>query len=268
MARFIHLTDLHVSHPDSGDGDGQPDTVATLLRVVGLINAMDTAPDFVIASGDLTNSGDPESYRLVQKILDDLEAPVVLALGNHDNRAGFHSVFGDGPSDQPHFHAAVLGGLHVITLDTSVPGRVAGAICDAQFDFLDRVLPAHPDLPKLVVMHHPPWLDPNGLPWTSLDQKSTKRLALALKAYKTVGILSGHIHINQVNHWHGIPVVISNGLHSTVDLLERPDLRIVDGTGFGLCVWRASGLSVSFVPLSPTPAEFGRINQDRLRKFS
>ncbi len=268
MARFIHLTDLHVSHPDSGDSGLHSDTPAALRRVVGIVNAMDPAPDFLVASGDLTNRGDPQSYRLVRQILDDLDVPVVLALGNHDTRAGFHGVFGDGPSEQPHFHATQLGGLHVITLDTGVPGRVAGAICDAQFDFLDRTLPAHPDLPKLIVMHHPPWLDPNGLPWISLDQKSTKRLALALKAYKTVGILSGHIHINQVNHWHGIPVVISNGLHSTVDLLERTDLRIVDGTGFGLCVWRASGLGVSFVPLSPTPAEFGRIDQDRLRKFS
>jgi 3',5'-cyclic-AMP phosphodiesterase len=268
MDRFIHLTDLHVSHPDSGDPGLHTDTPATLRHVVALVNAMDPAPDFLVASGDLTNRGDPESYRLVQQAFEALDIPVVLALGNHDSRSGFHTVFGNGPSEQPHFHAAAHGGLHVITLDTGVPGRVAGAICEAQFEFLRRTIRARPDLPKLIVMHHPPWLDPNGLPWASLDGDSTDRLARTLKGHDIVGILSGHIHINQVNHWHGIPVVISNGQHSTVDLLERQDLRIVEGTGFGICVWRDSGMSVSFVPLSPAAGEITRIDQKRLRAFS
>jgi len=268
MTRFIHLTDLHVSHPDRAGSDGQPDTAATLRRVIALINAMNPPPEFVIASGDLTNHGDPESYRLVQNILDGLDVPVLLALGNHDVRTGFHTVFGNGPSDAAYFHQAIHGDLHVITLDTSLPGRISGAIGKDQIDFLDRILPTHPDLPKLLVMHHPPWLDPDGLPWTSLDRESTKRLKRALTGYKTAGILSGHIHINQVTHWHGIPVVISNGLHSTVDLLERKGLRLVEGTGFGICTWHDSGLSVSFVPLSPQAAELRRIDQQRLRTFS
>jgi hypothetical protein len=96
---------------------------------------------------------------------------------------------------------------------------------------------------------------------------STHRLADTLADHHVVGILSGHIHINQVSHWHGIPIVVSNGLHSTVDLLERDDLRIVVGTGFGSCILRPSGLSVTFVPLTPAAEEITRIDMERLRKF-
>lgn len=267
MTRFIHMTDLHVSAPGSDPGL-QSDTPATLRRMVGIVNAMEPPPDFVVASGDLTNRGDADSYRLVRSILSDLRVPAVLALGNHDTRPGFHQVFGDGASDRPHCHDAVHGGLHVITLDSSVAGHVAGALCEPQLGFLETALGRHRDLAKLLVMHHPPRLDPQGLPWASLDAASTARLAETLAGHDIAGILGGHIHINQVNHWHRIPVVISNGQHSTVDLLERRGLRIVEGTGFGLCTWRPTGLSVSFVPLSPEARELGRIDQDRLRAFS
>ena len=267
MTRFIHITDLHVSHPDAGD-TLHSDTPATLRRVVAAVNAMTPPPAFVVASGDLTNRGDADSYRLVQEIFADLRAPLVLALGNHDKREGFNEVYSGGASDRPLYHDDVLGGLHVITLDTGVPGRVAGAIEPAQLTFLKDALDTHPDLPKLLVMHHPPRVDANGLPWGTIDMASTEALADAVKGRNVIGILSGHIHINQVTHWHGIPIVVSNGQHSTVDLLERTDLRIVEGTGFAICTWRPSGLSVSFVPLSPEAREIGVIDQARLRAFS
>ncbi|HIF77203.1 MAG TPA: phosphodiesterase, partial [Sulfitobacter sp.] len=96
MTRFVHLTDLHISHPDLADPHLQSDTPATLRRVVEVINAMDPQPDFVVASGDLTNQGDRESYALVHEITAPLKAPLVMALGNHDKRAGFNAVFAPG----------------------------------------------------------------------------------------------------------------------------------------------------------------------------
>jgi 3',5'-cyclic AMP phosphodiesterase CpdA len=268
MTRFIHLTDLHISHPDAGDPSDKTGAVATLNRVVGLINAMERQPDFVIVSGDLTNTGHPRSYALLHEMLKPLQAPVVLALGNHDKRAEFHASRGTPPSDAPYCHDSVLGGLHVITLDTSVAGHVAGAICADQFTFLGTALRRHTGLPKLVVMHHPPRIDPDGLPWGSIDMDSTDRLAEALNGHTIAGIVSGHIHINRVSQWHGIPIVVSNGQDSTVDLLETSDLRLVEGTGFGICDWRPSGLSVSFVPLSPAPRSLAVIDRARLLTFT
>ena len=267
MTRFVHLTDLHISHPDLNDPHLQSDTPATLRRVVEVVNAMDPQPDFVVASGDLTNQGDVQSYELVRDILSELRAPLFMALGNHDKRAGFNAVFAPGLADAPYFHDAPQGDLHVITVDSSVPGKVAGALDDAQFEFLRAALQRHEDRSKLLVIHHPPCIDPKALAWGSLDQASTDRLAEMLREQRIAGILSGHVHVNRVSHWHGIPVVISNGLHSTVDLTETRDLRIVEGTGFGLCEWRESGLSVAFAPLDPAAREIGRIERKQLKAF-
>ncbi|MBU2982838.1 metallophosphoesterase [Lentibacter algarum] len=268
MTRFIHLTDLHVSHPDANDPKDMGTSRAALKRVVGAINAMDPQPEFVVASGDLTNMGDVASYGLVRDLLAPLKAPVVLSIGNHDLRAGFREVFSGDKGDAPYFHDVVHGNLHVITLDTKVPEKVAGSICDAQFAFLSEALERHANLPKLIVMHHPPRVDDTGLPWGTIDLAATERLATALKGQNIAGILSGHIHINQVHYWNGIPICINSGLNYTVDLLERQDLRLLEGTTMTICEHRASGLSVSFVPLSPAQADLGTIDRARLLAFT
>ena len=267
MTRIVHLTDLHVSHPDVGDPSLRTDTVGMLRHVVGLINAMDPAPDLVVASGDLTNTGAVPSNELLREILTDLAPPLVLALGNHDKRAAFAQVFGTGTGDGPYFHDRVVSGLHVITLDTLVPGRVAGRIDAEQIAFLDAALDRAPDLPKLVVAHHPPHMDARTLPWASLDPESSRVFGETLEGRGVVGVLSGHVHLDQVHHWRGVPVVTCMGLNSTVDILEQRDMRIVEGTSMGLCILRPHGLSVAFAPLSPERRELAVLEEARLRAF-
>ena len=267
MTRFVHLTDLHVSHPEAADAGQIPDTPGALRNAIDVVNAMNPQPEFVVASGDLTNLGDEDSYRLLADILGSLNAPLVTALGNHDKREGFNAVFGDGASDTPLQHDCVLGGLHIIVLDTLVPGHVAGRIGADAFDFLETALVRQNDLPKLLVMHHPPQVSPDGLPWATIDADSTEKLAQILNTHHIAGILSGHIHVNRICHWNGIPVITNIGLNSTVDMLETSDLRIVEGTAMGLCEWRDNGLSVSFAPLTPVAKELGRIDRKRLEAF-
>lgn len=267
MTRIVHLTDLHISHPDLADAALKTDTTDTLRRAIAAINAMHPLPDLVVASGDLTNTGAIKSYTLLQEILAELLPPVVLALGNHDRRAHFAEVFETGTADAPFFHETVLGDLHVITLDTLVPGHVAGRLDPDQIAFLDAALSREPDLPKLVVAHHPPRMDDRTLPWASLDADSSERFGETLAGRGVVGVLSGHVHLDQVHHWHGVPVVTCMGLNSTVDMLEQRDMRIVEGTSLGFCVLRPSGLSVSFVPLSPERRQLAVLAEARLRAF-
>jgi 3',5'-cyclic AMP phosphodiesterase CpdA len=229
---------------------------------------MEPQPNFVVASGDLTNMGDVASYELVRDLLAPLKPAVVMAMGNHDLREGFRAVFGGETGDAPYFHDAVQGGLHVITLDTKVPERVAGTICETQFAFLAVALKRRVELPKLIVMHHPPRVDDDGLAWGTIDLASTKQLTKTLKGHHVAGILSGHIHINQVHQWHGIPIIINSGLNYTIDLLERRDLRLLEGTTMTICEHRASGLSVNFVPLSPAQKDLGTIDRARLLAFT
>ncbi|MBI1217333.1 MAG: phosphodiesterase [Rhodobacteraceae bacterium] len=266
---FLHLTDLHISAPEANDTSLHSDTLTTLDAVLDRIAGMDAQPDFVVVSGDLTNLGDEASYRLLAGRLQRIAPPLVLALGNHDRRAEFRQVMLGEAMDAPYAHDVVLAGVQVIVLDSLVPGRVAGALGPDQFAFLDAALNRHPDLPKLVVVHHPPALDPEAeITWHALDWDDSTRLAGMLKGRGVVAMLCGHVHVPRVTHWHGIPVIVGNGQHNTIDPLITSEMRITDGTGFGLCTLRPSGLTVEFVAMPQTGRVLDHVSLEALRRIA
>lgn len=267
---FLHLTDLHVSDPATADPDLLTDTGATLGQALGMIAAMDGKPAFAIVSGDLTNRGDAASYRHLRARLAGLGFPLVYALGNHDTRPGFYRGMLDRGHDldEPYCHDRLIGGVHVVVLDSSVPGRIGGALDEASFAFLDRALSRHPDAAKIIVVHHAPALDAaSQLAWETLGQEDSRRLAAAISGRNVAGILSGHVHVDRVSLWNGVPVVVGTGLHNAFDPLRQRGLRAVAGAGFALCTLRPTGLSVTFVPLPSDRRELAVLPEERVRAF-
>jgi 3',5'-cyclic-AMP phosphodiesterase len=265
--RFLHLTDLHVSDPAVPDPGLASDTLATLDAIVARIGAMDPAPAFVVISGDLTNRGDAASYRLLADRLARIALPQVLALGNHDRREGFREVMLGAPGAAPYMHDVVVHGAHLIVLDSLQPGRIGGTLDDGQFAFLDEALARHPELPKIAVIHHPPALDPDEeLVWHSLDWPSSERLGAALEG-RVAGLLCGHVHVPRVSFWHGLPVIIGNGLHNTIDPLVLDGMRVIEPVGFTLCTLRPSGLTAEFVTLPHQDRELDRVPMAVVRGF-
>ncbi|MBK0325830.1 metallophosphoesterase [Rhodobacteraceae bacterium F11138] len=268
MTRFLHLTDLHLSHPDLQDPHLNSDTRSTVAQVLGRLRSLDPAPEFVVLSGDLTNHGDAASYGMLRDMLSDLPMPVVPALGNHDTRAGFRAVF-DGfgaDADAALFHHRALAGVHVIALDSLIPGQVSGGIGPDQFAALETALQTHADLPRVLVCHHPPH-SAGMMAWEGLNAEDSDRLGAILQGQNVVAMLSGHVHMNRVRIWCGIPVVVNMGLHATVDVLEPGDMVIQEGTGFADCNLDGRGLQVTFVPHAPQGQTLGRIEAEKLRQF-
>ena len=266
---FIHITDLHIGNPAVADDHLFSDTSATLSRVLELIGTMDQAPKFIIASGDLTNRGDVESYRQLKAIMAATDLPVIYALGNHDTREGFYEgMLGQTTSlEAPYDHEQVIEGVHVITLDTTTPGQIGGSLTPAQFDWLAGMLDAHPELPKLIVAHHAPALGdtPPWDHWRTIEFDQSQTLAQLLKGRNILGILSGHIHHDRFSVWHGIPVIVGMGQHAATDILTQDVLRMVDGGSFGIGTIRSSGLTMALVPLPQTRTELNRYDLSALR---
>ena len=266
---FIHLTDLHIGNPAVPDDHLFSDTSATLARVLELIASMDRAPQFIIASGDLTNRGDAGSFRQLKSIMAATDLPVIYALGNHDTRSGFYEgMLGQMTDmDAPYDHDQVIAGVHIITLDTTTPGQIGGTIEPEQFNWLDHTLGEHAQLPKLIVAHHAPALGdtPPWDHWRTVEFSQSQRLAEVLKGRNVLGILSGHIHHDRFSVWHGIPVIVGMGQHAATDILTTDVLRMVEGASFGIGTVRRSGLTMALVPLPQTRAELNRYDLKLLR---
>lgn len=266
--RFIHLTDLHVGDPAQPDPHLYSDTGATLRQILGLVGVMEQRPSFIVASGDLTNRGDAQSFRALKKIFAEIDLPVIYALGNHDSRPGFHHGMHDRSEglDAALFYDQVIDGIHIIVLDSSSPGKVSGSIGPEQFAWLEGVLDTHQDLPKLIVCHHPPALGtgPDWDHWRTVEYSQSQKLAALLKGRNILAILSGHIHHDRVSFWHGVPVIVGTGQHAATDILYTQGLRMVSAAGFGVGTIRPSGLTMAFVPLPATRAELNLIPYERM----
>lgn len=264
---FLHLTDLHLSDPATHDPGLQSDTLATLDAVIARIATMEARPAFVAISGDLTNRGDAESYRLVAERLARVAQPKVLALGNHDARGPFREVMLGGEGEAAYAHDTVEAGVHVIVLDSLVPGRIGGAIGEAQWGFLGAALNRHPALPKLLMLHHPPALEPDAeVTWHALNWADSERLGGMIEG-RVAGVLCGHVHVPRVTLWHGVPVVVGNGLHNMIDPTVTDGMRVMEAVGFGLCTLRPSGLTVEFVTLPHQDRELDRLPMAMVKSF-
>ena len=139
---FVHLTDLHIGNPQVQDDDLYSETSATLSATLTQIKALVPPPEFIVVSGDLTNRGDAGSYEELKRLMAEaeLDMPVLFALGNHDRRDGFYPVMlgRNEDLDAPYDHSQVISDIHVIVMDTSVPGKVGGAFEPGQIEWLEE----------------------------------------------------------------------------------------------------------------------------------
>ena len=117
MKRFIHLSDLHFSHKGKTQNEIYFETRQTILDVLIKIKKLKPEPDFILISGDLTNTGDIKSYQVLRDIFNQINIPTFFALGNHDKRSSFNKVFKKINSKKPLFYNQILEGLNLITLD-------------------------------------------------------------------------------------------------------------------------------------------------------
>ena len=274
VVTFVHLTDLHMGEPGVPDDHLYADTTSNLRAILADAKRMDPPQAFIVASGDLTNRGDVPSYRHLQSVLAEanLDMPILFALGNHDKREGFYEAVLGRTEDNttPYDHDAVIDGVHVIVMDSSVPGKVGGGFEAGQLDWLADRLEDHAEMPKLLVMHHAPALDEENteMEWESLTIADTLALRDLLDDYDVVGILSGHIHFDRVSNWYGIPLVVGIGQHAGTDVLAMPrELRMVSAASFAVGTLRPSGLTISFVPQPATRQELHVIDMEQMRKF-
>jgi Icc protein len=195
---IAHLSDLHI-RPAGLTANRVVETNAMAERALRLLADFDPPPEAVIITGDLTECGRAEEYAELRRLLDrKLPCPVYVVPGNHDRRANFRAALGalPGVTADPDFvqYAVDLGPLHLIMLDSIVPGAGHGELCPRRLKFLENALAAAAAKPTLIGLHHPPLL--TGI--ASMDviplRDPEAFLSLIARHGQVLAVLSGHHH--------------------------------------------------------------------------
>jgi 3',5'-cyclic AMP phosphodiesterase CpdA len=256
---FLHLSDLHLVRP--GQLVSGIDPMRQLRAVLARLGTLAVAPAFVVVSGDLSDDGSPESYEVVNQVLAELGGdgtPVLLALGNHDDRATFRRVvLGESGAGalEPYCSSETFGGLRVIVLDSTIPGEVEGELGPAQLAWLEEELRAPIPHGNLIVVHHCCRLA--GL--TPDDPQFILRDVAALEAvvarHQGVvrGVLTGHSHQANSSPFAGTIQTTAPAVLCQLDFFAGPGYRPLPGAGFNLCQLHDGQLIVqpAYVPSTP-----------------
>ena len=194
---LAQITDTHVT----AERDRRPgafDAAACLAASIEHLNALEPRPDAVILTGDLTEKGTPDEYAAFREVLSALALPWYVIPGNHDERANFLAAFSDqiylsGCEDFVHYSVEDYP-LRLIALDTTVPGKPHGWLCEARLGWLDSVLSRGPSQPTLLFQHHPPF--ETGIDYMDAMNlhNGAEELQLLAKHPQVRHVACGHVH--------------------------------------------------------------------------
>jgi Icc protein len=265
---IAQISDLHVAEADA-PVRRFVDTNANLARALAYIETMRPRPDLVVATGDLTDNGLPEEYRLLRALLDGFGIPLLLIPGNHDENEPLVEVFDNHaylPRDGGPLQYVIEGDVRVVAVDTTRPGYHEGMLDAARLQWLDATLSAAPNAPTLVMMHHPPF--DTGIWWMDRSHiRGIERFERIVRRHPQVRrVIAGHIHRSIHVAWGETLVSVAPSTAHQVALeltpeaapvltAEPPMLTLMDWRG-DACVSHVTGFDAD-VPRLDLASEYG-----------
>ena len=257
---IAHITDPHFGL-DTRSLPGHPGPEKAFRRALQHVLAMDPAPEVLLLTGDLTDSGAKSDYLALRDVLHEMLPPpsaggprVWAILGNHDERGAARAVLGEwlgsAPElttnpDSPACTYAQHGGLHFIGLDTLVPRKAHGELDDAQLDWLARTLDRCAGQPVLIFMHHPPLESGMAIMDAAGLLRGRDQLAQLVRAHGGVQlIIAGHLHRPVIGALGGAPVVVAPSCSHQLALSLHPSAGLsvrMEPPQIGIYRWTPEG---------------------------
>jgi hypothetical protein len=209
VATIATANDVHFGETECGrTGEPATDAIGPILSVapgeepypmvMGMAAVAEMsaiAPDAVVVKGDLTDTGRPEEYAQFLAVYGRFGDRLHHVRGNHDAMRDPVLATCDTP------YAVELGSVTLAVLDSTVPGRVGGALAPVQRAWLDD-LAATSAAPVMVFAHHPLWdLDarhPVDANYVIARDDSAAVLDIVARRDSIVGFFAGHTHTNRV----------------------------------------------------------------------
>jgi Calcineurin-like phosphoesterase len=188
---FVQLSDTHWGF---NGPNINPDSQGTLKKAIAAVNALDMQPDFIVFTGDLTQTTDDRKVRRdrmaeFRDIVSQLKVKTVRFMaGEHDasldRGEAYQEFFGDLHYTFDH------NGVHFIVLD-NVSDPMA-AVGERQIQWLQADLKQQDKDARIVVLTHRPLFDlAPDWDWATRDGGA---VIDALMPHPNVTVLYGHIH--------------------------------------------------------------------------
>jgi Icc protein len=229
---FLFLTDAHL----------QPELDGVVGTDMAFKKARTIKADFAINGGDhvFDSLGVPKQrtltlFDLYGKTEQDLGLKVYHTIGNHDV-VGIYPASGVSPDDPMYgkslfeerfgklYYSFDHKGCHFVVLDSigiTPDHAYEGRIDAAQMEWLKADLAAVPDGTSIVVSVHIPLVSAFAsyvpLPAAqsahhSLTVANANEVLGLFEGHNVIGVLQGHLHINETVMWKGVPYMTSGAI--------------------------------------------------------
>ncbi len=230
---IAHISDTHFL------AEGRPlygaiPSERNLLHAIAQLEKSGTRPEAIVFTGDLADLAEPDAYRRLREIVEPAAArmgsTIVWVMGNHDERFRFAADLLDEPeTTEPQDRVYDIGGLRIISFDSTVPGYHHGDMTDEQLAWLADVLSTPAPHGTLLALHHPPIPTPVDL-MALIELQGQHRLADVVRGTDVRAILGGHLHYTTHGTFAGIPVSVAAATCYSMDLsVPENGLSGVDG---------------------------------------
>jgi 3',5'-cyclic AMP phosphodiesterase CpdA len=191
---FVQISDSHIGF----NKPANPDVMGTLQAAIAKINAMPTAPSFILHTGDLSHLAQADEFDSLDQALKSVKSEKVLYVpGEHDvlngNNKEFLARYGKGTKGDG-WYSFDSHGVHFIGLVNVVNTAEGGlgVLGNDQLKWLeDDLKGVSNSTPVVVFAHIPLWAVYPQWGWGTRDSEQALSY---LKRFGSVTVLNGHIH--------------------------------------------------------------------------
>lgn len=200
MVLLAQISDLHL--------DGSERATARARRVMDYLDALQRPVDALLVTGDLADHGAEAEYEEVAQLFATVPVPVLLCPGNHDVRGPYRkALLGEEPTGGPINRRHTVGGVDILMVDGTVPGRGHGFLDDETVGWIRDHL--RDETPTLIALHHPP--APMHEPFIDgiLLHEPDRLAALVRDRPQVIAVLAGHAHTACATTFAGKPLIVA-----------------------------------------------------------
>lgn len=214
-------------------GDSRNDRNGVFPRILAAVR--DSDMEFLLHTGDLERPGGIRSWEAFKEKTADFPKPLHVVIGNHEIHGGTREEFARFFGLRSASYGFTHRNVRFLVLDNA-DGTLPGPL----LKWLERELAAHPKgkdgIDRIVVaMHFPPQTDsifPHGTK-SGYGEQSVRLLKILLKG-KVDLVLCSHEHMQMVDDWSGIKVIVSGGAGAPVIPFQKYGFYRIDVTAKGI----------------------------------